>query len=71
YTPVSFQAANDVIVDVPEWVEPATGSFGWAFAGTSPANLGTASQSGANFVATGSLTNITVTDTRAGGAGVY
>lgn len=71
YTPVTFQAANDVIVDVPEWVEPATGSFGWAFAGTSPANLGTAAQSGANFVASGSLTNITVTDTRAGGSGAY
>lgn len=71
YTPVSFEGAGDVVVEVPGWVEPSTGSFGWAFAGTAPANLGTATQSGANFVAGGSLTDITVTDTRAGGSGAY
>jgi hypothetical protein len=71
YTPLTFQGASDVIVEVPEWVTPATGSFGWAFAGTSPADLGTATQNGANFVAAGSLTDIVVTDTRAGGTTPY
>lgn len=72
FTPVSFAAApNDVIVDVPAWVEAPTGSFGWAFAGTAPANLGTATQSGSTFIASGSLTNIVVTDTRSGGSTPY
>jgi hypothetical protein len=71
FTPITFAAASDVIVDVPAWVDNPTGSFGWAFEGTSPANLGTAVQDGANFVASGSLTNIVVTDTRAGGTSPY
>jgi hypothetical protein len=71
YTPLAFSNADDVIVDVPEWVDEQTGSFGWAFAGTSPADLGTAAQDGQNFVASGSLTNIVVTDTRAGGSSPY
>ena len=71
YTPVVFSGASDVVVDVPEWVTPSTGSFGWAFAGTAPADLGTATQSGTNFVASGSLTDIVVTDTRAGGTAPY
>lgn len=71
FTPITFAAASDVIVDVPAWVDNPTGSFGWAFAGTSPANLGTAVQDGANFVASGSLTDIVVTDTRAGGTAPY
>lgn len=71
FTPISFASASDVIVDVPAWVDPPTGSFGWAFEGTSPANLGTAVQDGANFVASGSLTPVVVTDTRAGGTAPY
>ena len=70
-TPVTFASSSDVIVEVPAWVESPTGSFGWAFEGTSPANLGTAMQDGANFVASGSLTNLVVTDTRAGGSSPY
>lgn len=62
---------GDIVVDVPEWVDESTGSFGWAFAGTSPASLGTAAQSGANFVAEGALNTIVVTDTRAGGSTPY
>lgn len=71
YTPIAFAYPSTVVVEVPAWVEPVTGSFGWAFAGTSPANLGTATQAGANFTASGSLTNIVVTDTRTGGAAPY
>lgn len=71
YTPLTFSSANDVVVEVPAWVDNPTGSFGWAFAGTSPADLGTATQDGLNFVASGSLTNIVVTDTRAGGSTPY
>lgn len=71
YTPIAFSGANDVVVEIPAWVDNPTGSFGWAFAGTSPADLGTAVQDGTNFVATGSLTNILVTDTRSGGTSPY
>lgn len=71
YTPISFASADDVVVDVPDWVETPTGSFGWAFDGTSPADLGTAVQEGEDFVASGRLTNIVVTDTRAGGTAPY
>lgn len=71
YTPLTFSSATDVVVEVPAWVDNPTGSFGWAFAGTSPADLGTATQDGLNFVASGSLTNIVVTDTRAGGSTPY
>jgi hypothetical protein len=71
YTPLSFSGSDDVIVEVPEWVDAPSGSFGWAFAGTSPADLGTAAQDGQNFVASGSLTEIVVTDDRAGGTSPY
>lgn len=71
YTSIAFSGASDVVVEIPAWVDNPTGSFGWAFAGTSPADLGTATQTGANFVASGSLTNIVVTDTRAGGSAPY
>ena len=71
FTPITFASSSDVIVDVPAWVDNPTGSFGWAFAGTSPANLGTAVQDGGNFVASGALTDIVVTDTRAGGTAPY
>lgn len=71
FTPLSFVGSNDVIVTIPEWVDEETGEFGWAFAGSSPADLGTAVQDGGNFVATGALTEIVVTDTRAGGTGGY
>ncbi|MDF2919806.1 MAG: hypothetical protein K0S70_4023, partial [Microbacterium sp.] len=71
FTPIAFASSTDVIVEVPDWVDNPTGSFGWAFEGTSPASLGTAVQDGANFTASGSLTNIVVTDTRAGGTAPY
>lgn len=71
FTPITFAGANDVVVDVPTQVEPPSGSFGWTFAGSSPADLGTATAQGGNFVANGSLTNIVVTDTRAGGSSPY
>lgn len=71
YTPIAFASSSDVIVEVPAWVDNPTGSFGWAFESTSPASLGTAVQDGANFTASGTLTNIVVTDTRAGGTAPY
>lgn len=71
YTPLTFASESTVVVEVPTWVDNPTGAFGWAFAGTSPADLGTAAQDGANFVASGSLTDIIVTDTRAGGTSPY
>ena len=71
FTPISFASSSDVIVEVPAWVDAPTGSFGWAFDGSSPASLGTAVQDGANFTASGTLTNIVVTDTRAGGTAPY
>ncbi|GGH51380.1 HtaA domain-containing protein [Microbacterium album] len=74
-TPLAFGDATDINVTVPggtgEPEEPETGSFGWAFASQAPASLGTAAVQGANFVATGALTEIVVTDTRAGGSGGY
>lgn len=71
FTPITFAGASDVVVEVPEQVEEPTGSFGWSFDGSSPADLGTATAEGGNFVATGSLTNIVVTDTRTGGTSPY
>ena len=71
FTPIAFSSASDVVVEVPAWVDNPTGAFGWAFEGTAPADLGTAVQDGANFVASGSLTPVVVTDTRAGGSTPY
>lgn len=71
YTPLTFLKAGDVVVEVPAQPEAPSGSFGWDFAGTAPANLGVAAQNGANFTASGSLSNIEVTDTRKGGAAPY
>lgn len=74
FTPLTFAAptgAEDIIVDVPTWVDEETGAFGWAFASASPADLGVATQQGSNFVANGSLTEIIVTDDRAGGTDAY
>lgn len=67
-------AAEDIDVTVPEAStepEPGTGSFGWEWASSSPVSLGTATQTGSAFVASGALNDIVVTDTRAGGAGNY
>jgi hypothetical protein len=67
-------AAGDINVTVPEKQvepEPETGSFGWAWASEDAVSLGTATVSGANFVADGTLNNVVVTDTRAGGSGAY
>ncbi len=63
--------SGDIVVEVPEAVQPETGSFAWAWATESAVDLGTASASGANFVAEGSLNDVVVTDTRAGGSGSY
>ncbi|WP_271985256.1 HtaA domain-containing protein [Pseudoclavibacter terrae] len=52
-------------------VDPETGSFSWAWADANGADLGTAVQTGDNFVATGSISNVAVTDTRAGGTAAY
>lgn len=62
---------GDINVTVPSQPDPATGSFGWAWETENAVNLGTAATSGANFAATGSLNNVVVTDTRAGGTGAY
>lgn len=63
--------AGDIVVGVPQAVEPESGSFGWAWASEDVVNLGTATQSGANFAASGSLNDVVVTDTRAGGTSPY
>lgn len=62
---------GDIVVEVPEWVDESSGEFGWAFASQTPANLGVAAQDGQNFIATGDLTEIIVTDTRTGGTDPY
>ncbi|MGM1018170.1 MAG: HtaA domain-containing protein [Actinomycetota bacterium] len=66
--------AEDIEVTVPDAAtepEPGTGSFGWAWASTSPVSLGTASETGGSFVASGALNDIVVTDTRVGGTSSY
>ncbi|MGO1543085.1 MAG: hypothetical protein ACTHXA_01970 [Gulosibacter sp.] len=52
---------------------PVTGALEWAWegAGSSAASLGTADQDGDTFVATGSLNDVVVTDTREGGADAF
>lgn len=62
---------GELTVTVPGGTTPGTGSFGWAWAGSSPVDLGTATLSGGNLVAAGSLNDVVVTDTRAGGPGGY
>jgi hypothetical protein len=71
FTPVTFSGSSEVIVEVPAQPEAPSGAFGWDFASTTPANLGLAAQSGANFAASGSLSDIVVTDTRKGGTAPY
>ncbi len=63
--------AGDITVEVPEAPEEPSGSFGWAWATESAVDLGTAAADGANFVATGALNDVVVTDTRAGGTSPY
>lgn len=66
--------AGDIIVEVPEEEtvpEPETGAFEWAWSSNSAVDLGTAAVDGNNFRATGALTPVIVTDTRAGGAGSF
>lgn len=60
--------AGEIVVEVPTAVEPETGAFAWAWASESAVDLGTATASGGNFVASGSLNDVVVTDTRAGGS---
>lgn len=64
-------APGDITVEVPTASEPATGSFGWAWATESAVDLGTATATGATFTATGALNDVVVTDTRTGGTGAY
>lgn len=72
FTPLAVGGtATDINVNVPTWVDQPTGSFNWAFASQTPANLGVATQQGANFVASGSLSEIIVTDNRAGALEPY
>jgi len=63
--------AGEIVVEVPTAAEPGTGAFAWAWASESAVDLGTATASGTNFVASGSLNDVVVTDTRAGGSGTY
>lgn len=63
--------STEVGVTVPEAEEPATGSFSWAFADSDAVDLGTAVKSGSTFTASGDLTQVKVTDTRAGGSAAY
>lgn len=63
--------AGDITVEVPTAPEQPSGSFGWAWATESAVDLGTATASGANFVASGALNNVVVTDTRTGGTAPY
>jgi hypothetical protein len=62
---------TEIGVTVPAATEPATGTFSWAFDTDDAVDLGTATQSGATFTASGALTGLTVTDTRAGGTAPY
>ncbi|WP_345752532.1 HtaA domain-containing protein [Microbacterium rhizophilus] len=66
-TPAEPADGDDVVVTVPEAPSEPSGSFSWEWKGGSPADLGTASQSGDSFVASGALNTIVVTDTRTGG----
>ncbi|WP_424465763.1 HtaA domain-containing protein [Pseudoclavibacter helvolus] len=64
----------DVVIpeaEVEPPVDPETGSFSWAWADAEGADLGTAVQTGDTFVANGSLSDVAVTDTRAGGTASY
>lgn len=63
--------AGDITVEVPTAPEEPSGSFGWAWATESAVDLGTATASGANFVASGALNDVVVTDTRTGGISPY
>lgn len=60
-----------VIPEFEEPIDPETGSFSWAWADPNGANLGTAVQTGDNFVANGSISDVAVIDTRAGGTASY
>lgn len=62
---------QDIDVTVPAAPEPESGSFGWAFTSADAVSLGTATQAGSTFTASGALNTIAVTDTRAGGSGAY
>jgi hypothetical protein len=63
--------AGDITVDVPAAPEQPSGAFGWQWASSSPVDLGTAAEQSGNFVATGTLNDIQVTDTRTGGTTPY
>ncbi len=62
---------GQVDVTVPEQATEPGGSFGWEWASADPVSLGTAASSGSNFVASGALNDVIVTDSRTGGTGTY
>ncbi|CAN5409579.1 hypothetical protein BH09ACT1_BH09ACT1_08810 [soil metagenome] len=63
--------SQDIDVTVPDAAAPATGTFGWSFESDDAVSLGTATQAGDTFTASGALNTIVVSDTRAGGEGDY
>lgn len=63
--------SQDIEVTVPDAAAPATGTFGWSFESDDAVSLGTATQAGDTFTASGALNTIVVSDTRAGGDGDY
>ncbi|GAB3399128.1 hypothetical protein GCM10027515_05110 [Schumannella luteola] len=63
--------SKEIGVTVPTVEVPATGAFSWAFADSKAVDLGTATKVGETFTASGDLTQVKVTDTRAGGSGAY
>jgi len=63
---------QDIDVTVPTvTAPPVAGSFGWSFDNANAVSLGTATQAGQTFTASGALNTITVTDTRTGGESAY
>lgn len=66
-------AGGDIDVTIPSGSteQPATGEFGWAWSSEETVSLGSATQQGETFVASGALNEVLVTDTRAGGTGAY
>ncbi|SJM50696.1 hypothetical protein [Gulosibacter sp. 10] len=70
---------GDIDVTIPETEDPTepeepgepTGEFGWQWASEETVDLGAAAQEGDQFVASGQLNNVIVTDTRDGGEEDY
>lgn len=69
--PAGDGADIEVTVPTDNTEQPATGEFGWAWASEETVSLGSAAQEGSTFVASGTLNDVVVTDTRTGGSGAY